>query len=67
MKRYIHASANEAIVIEENSKSVVASQVALNIKGEWDAIEGYQKLMPFLSTMEIVMLLIRLGRLFLTS
>ena len=52
MKRYIHASASEAVVIEEDSKSTVASQIALNIKGEWDAIEGYQKLMPFFEQYE---------------
>ena len=48
MKRLIKASASEATVFEDDENSLIASQVALNIKGEWDAIEGYQKLIPWL-------------------
>jgi len=48
MKRFIKAAAHEAMVLESNSDQLVASQIALNIKGEWDAIEGYQKLIPWL-------------------
>ena len=47
MKRYIKANAENAIVIDNDSKHTAASQIALNLKGEWDAIEGYQKLIPF--------------------
>lgn len=47
MKRYIKASASEAIVLDTDNKFTTASQISLNLKGEWDAIEGYQKLIPF--------------------
>ena len=48
MKRMIRASADTALVYDVKDKQTVASQIALNIKSEWDAIEGYQKLIPFL-------------------
>lgn len=47
MKRLIRASADTALVIDEKNKHTTASQIALNLKSEWDAIEGYQKLIPF--------------------
>ena len=47
MKRYIKAAAKESIVLDNDNKFTTASQIALNLKGEWDAIEGYQKLIPF--------------------
>lgn len=47
MKRYIRSNAEHAIVIDNEDRYTVASQIALNLKGEWDAIEGYQKLIPF--------------------
>lgn len=47
MKIYVKSSADTAIVLDNNSKFTTASQIALNLKGEWDAIEGYQKLIPF--------------------
>ena len=47
MKRYIKSSADTAIVLDNENKFTTASQIALNLKGEWDAIEGYQKLIPF--------------------
>ena len=47
MKRYIHANASDAIVLDKKNKHTTASQVAFNLKAEWDAIEGYQKLIPF--------------------
>ena len=47
MKRYIKSSADTAIVLDNDNKFTTASQIALNLKGEWDAIEGYQKLIPF--------------------
>lgn len=47
MKRYIKSSADTAIVLDNNNKFTTASQIALNLKGEWDAIEGYNKLIPF--------------------
>lgn len=46
MKRVIRAS--EGIVKDVDDKFTVASQIAVNIKGEWDAIDGYDKLIPFL-------------------
>lgn len=47
MKRYIRSSADTAIVLDNENKFTTASQIALNLKGEWDAVEGYQKLIPF--------------------
>ena len=47
MKRYIKSSADTAIVLDNDNKFTTASQIALNLKGEWDAIEGYNKLIPF--------------------
>ena len=47
MKRYIKAAAENAIVLDNENKHTTASQIALNLEGEWDAIEGYQKLIPF--------------------
>lgn len=47
MKRYIRSSADTAIVLDNENKFTTASQIALNLKGEWDAIEGYNKLIPF--------------------
>jgi len=46
MKRLIRASEGAILDIEDDQ--IVASQIAVNIKGEWDAIDGYQKLIPFL-------------------
>lgn len=48
MKRYVKASANNAIVLNNDDKLAVASQVSLNIEGEWDAIRGYDLLLKFL-------------------
>ena len=45
MKRYIQAS--DGLILYENNKFTIASQIALNVEAEWDAIEGYQKLIPF--------------------
>lgn len=47
MKRLIRASADTAIVLDNKNKHTTASQIALNLESEWDAIEGYQKLIPF--------------------
>lgn len=44
----INEAAKDAIILDKNSKAIVASQVALNIQGEWDAIDGYMKLIPWL-------------------
>ena len=46
MKRYIHAADGEILDINDNQ--TIAAQIALNNEAEWDAIEGYQKLIPFL-------------------
>ena len=48
MKRYVRSSADAAIVLDNKNKYTTASQISLNLKSEWDAIEGYQKLIPFL-------------------
>ena len=45
MKKYIKAS--KGLILDETSNQTVASQIALNIEAEWDAIEGYQNLIPF--------------------
>ena len=47
MERYIRASASDAIILDTENKYTTASQIALNLEGEWDAIERYQKLIPF--------------------
>ena len=47
MKRMIKANSEDAIVFDDENKHITASQIALNLEGEWDAIEGYQKLIPF--------------------
>lgn len=48
MKRYIKASNSAtAIVLDETNKHTTAAEIAHNLMGEWDAIEGYQKLIPF--------------------
>lgn len=41
-------SSKDALVHDINSSETVASQIALNLQGEYDAIEGYYKLIPFL-------------------
>lgn len=41
-------SASEGLILDKDNKMIVASQISLNLKGEWDAIEGYNKLIPFL-------------------
>lgn len=48
MKRYIRSSADDALIYNEDDDYTIASQIAMNNKAEWDAIEGYQKLIPFL-------------------
>lgn len=48
MKIYIKAS--DGLILNPDDNQTVASQIALNIEGEWDAIEGYQKLIPFLES-----------------
>ena len=48
MKRYIRSSADDALIYKEDDNYTIASQIAMNNKAEWDAIEGYQKLIPFL-------------------
>lgn len=45
MKRLIRAS--EGIIKDTENKFTIASQIAVNIKAEWDAIDGYDKLIPF--------------------
>lgn len=45
MKKYVKAS--DGIILDETDDQTVAAQIALNIEAEWDAIEGYQKLIPF--------------------
>lgn len=47
MKRYIKATAENAIVLDNTNKHTTAAEIALNLQGEWNAIEGYQKLIPF--------------------
>lgn len=47
MKRYIRANAENALVLDLENEHITASQIALNLQGEWDAIDGYQKLIPF--------------------
>ena len=44
----INESAEDAIILDKDSKYTVASQIALNLEGENDAIDGYMKLIPWL-------------------
>lgn len=37
----------DALVLDLDSDYTVASQIAFNLKGEFDAIENYDKLIPF--------------------
>lgn len=48
MKLYIKCS--DGLIFDESDNQTVAAQIAINIEGEWDAIEGYQKLIPFLES-----------------
>ena len=49
MKRVLRSvKASEGIILDDKDKQTVAAQLAVNNKAEWDAIEGYQKLIPFL-------------------
>ena len=50
MKRWIRAS--EGIILDQDDSQTVASQIAVNVKAEWDAIDGYQKLIPFFEAAE---------------
>lgn len=43
----INEASKDAIVLDKDNKNIVASQIALNLQGEWDAIDGYMKLIPF--------------------
>lgn len=45
----VYEAADEAILPETNDdgNATIASQITLNIKGEYDAIEGYMKLIPW--------------------
>lgn len=40
---------SDALVLDDKSKMAVASQISLNIKDEFGAIEGYNKLIDFLA------------------
>lgn len=40
---------SDALVLDDKSKMAVASQISLNIKGEFGAIEDYNKLIDFLA------------------
>ena len=48
MKRYIKSNAESSLVLNKTSKHTTAAEIAHNLQDEWDAIEGYQKLIPFL-------------------
>lgn len=41
-------SAKDALILDKDSKSVTASQIALNIQSEADAVQGYEVLIPWL-------------------
>lgn len=48
IKESLTEAASESEMIEDSTDpQFIASQISLNIKGEWDAIEGYNKLIPF--------------------
>lgn len=40
---------SDALVVDDKSRMAVASQISLNIKGEFGAIEDYNKLIDFLA------------------
>ena len=43
----VNESASESKMLKNDSTFNTASQISLNIKGEFDAIEGYDKLIPW--------------------
>lgn len=45
--KILNEAASNAIVLDNDSKYIVASQIALNIQGEYDAIDGYNKIIPY--------------------
>lgn len=45
-------AADEAVMNKDDTEMVLASQISLNIKGEWDAIEGYNKLLTLIDNDE---------------
>lgn len=45
-----YESADNALVLDKENDSTIASQVSMNIKAEWDAIQGYDLLIPFLES-----------------
>lgn len=44
----INEAAKDALVLDKDNKHVVASQILLNLEGEYDALNGYQQLIPWL-------------------
>lgn len=50
MLKIINEDANSSLVLDTKDNMTVASQVALNLEGEWNAIRGYNLLIEFLES-----------------
>lgn len=50
MMRIINEDANNALVLDPKDDLTIASQISLNIEGEWNAIRGYDLLIDFLKS-----------------
>lgn len=48
MIKIIEESSQDSLVLDLTDTYTVASQISLNLKSEYEAIEGYDKLIPFL-------------------
>lgn len=44
----LNEASKNALVLDKTNQFTIASQIALNLQGEWDAVDGYMKLIPFL-------------------
>lgn len=47
MALILNEAAKDGLIANKNSKAVVASQINLNLQGEYDAIDGYEKLITW--------------------
>lgn len=50
MLKIINEDANNSLILDIKDDMTVASQVALNLEGEWNAIRGYNLLIEFLES-----------------
>ena len=48
MIKIIKENTNDSIVLNLNDQYTVASQISMNLKAEWDAVQGYDLLIQML-------------------